>query len=102
MNANVARCLLVSKVLVADGMMADGERAFLERLMTALALDADERRRVIDLEGWDEAAAFVRELPLEERRALYAQLVDAAAADGQLSKHELATIKDIARELDIG
>src|SRR4029078_8806540 len=55
MNAKVAKCLLVSKVLVADGMMTDDERRFLETMMTALALHPEERRRVIDLEGWDEA-----------------------------------------------
>ena len=101
MNAKVAKCLLVSKVLVADGMMTDDERGFLDTMMTALALDADERRRVIELEGWDEAESFVRGLSLDERQALVEQLVDAASADGRLSAHELATIKQVASELGV-
>jgi len=101
MNAKVAKCLLVSKVLVADGMMTDDERGFLEAMMAASGLDDDERRRVIELEGWDEAEPFLRGLPLEQRQALVEQLVDAASADGHLSAHELAAIKQVAHELGV-
>jgi uncharacterized tellurite resistance protein B-like protein len=101
MNAKVAKCLLVSKVLVADGMMTDEERAFLETMMTAQGLDADERRRVIDLEGWDDAEPLVRGLSLEERQQLVEQLVDAASADGRLSPNELATIKRVSAALGV-
>jgi uncharacterized tellurite resistance protein B-like protein len=102
MNAKVAKCLLLSKVLVADGVMTEEERGFLETMMAAYGLDDGERRRVIDLEGWDEAEPFLRALPLEQRQALIEQLVDAASADGRLSPHELATIQSVARELGIG
>jgi uncharacterized tellurite resistance protein B-like protein len=102
MNEKVAKCLLVSKVLVADGMMTDDERGFLDAVMTADGLDADERRRVIELDGWDEAEQLVRALPAEQRRALVEQLVDAASADGHLSGHELATIRALAAALGVG
>lgn len=101
MNAKVAKCLLVSKVLVADGMMTDEEHGFLEAMMAASGLDDDERRRVIDLEGWDEAEPFLRGLPVEARRELVEELVDAASADGRLSAHELAAIKRVAHELGV-
>jgi uncharacterized tellurite resistance protein B-like protein len=101
MNAKVAKCLLVSKVLVADGMMTDDEHGFLETMMTALGLDDDERRRVIDLEGWDEADALVRALSLDERQQVVEQLVDAASADGRLTANELATIKRVAAALGV-
>lgn len=101
MNDNVAKCLLVSKVLVADGMMTDDERGFLDAMMTALALDPEQRRQVIELEGWDDAEPVVRGLSLDERRALITQLVDAAAADGRLSPNELATIQRVAAALEL-
>jgi len=101
MNAKVAKCLLVSKVLVADGIMTDDERGFLETMMTAFGLDDDERRRVIELEGWDAAERFVRELPLEQRQELIERMVDAASVDGRLSPHELAAIKQVASELGV-
>jgi uncharacterized tellurite resistance protein B-like protein len=101
MNEKVAKCLLVSKVLVADGMMTDDERGFLDAMMTAEGLDAGERRRVIELEGWDRAEALVRALPIDQRRALLAQLVDAASADGRLSAHELATIQKLGTALGV-
>ena len=93
MTAKVAKCLLVSKVLVADG--------FLDAMKAAEGLDADERRRVIELDGWDEAEQLVRALPIEQRRALIERLVDAASADGRLSPHELATIQTLAADLGV-
>ena len=101
MNEKVAKCLLVSKVLVADGMMTDDEHSFLDAMMTAEGLDPGERRQVIELEGWDDAERLFRALPLDQRRALIEQLVDAASADGRLSAHELATIRQLEAQLGI-
>jgi len=100
-TTNVAKCLVVSKVLVADGIMGDDERAFLDGVIRSLGLTDDERRRVIDLEGLDEADAIVRQLPIDERRELLALLVDAAGADGKLSPHELQTVKKLTAALGL-
>jgi uncharacterized tellurite resistance protein B-like protein len=101
MNANVAKCLLVSKVLVADGMMSDDEREFLGGMMTKLGLTDAERKRVIDLEGWDEAEPFVKGLSTDEKQELIELLVDAASADGRLSPHELAAVKRVSKALGL-
>ena len=101
MNTNVATCLLVSKVLVADGMMGDDEREFLDGMMTKLGLTEDERRGVIELEGWDEAEPIVKQLSEDERRGIIELLVDAASADGRLSPHELATVKRVSAALGL-
>jgi tellurite resistance protein len=101
MNTNVAKCLLVSKVLVADGMMADAEREFLANMMTKLGLSDAERRRVIDLEGWDEAEPIVNTLSDDEKRGIVELLVDAASADGKLSPHELAAVKRVSAALKL-
>jgi uncharacterized tellurite resistance protein B-like protein len=100
-KTNVAKCLLVSKVLVADGMVTDDERAFLDGVMTKLGLDPDERRGVIELEGWDDAEAVVAALSIDERLALIEMLVDAASSDGHLSPNELATIKQVEAALGL-
>lgn len=101
MNANVAKCLLVSKVLVADGMMSDDEREFLGDMMAKLGLTDAERKRVIDLEGWDEAEPIVNALSADEKQELVELLVDAASADGRLSPHELATVKRVSKALGL-
>lgn len=101
MNANVAKCLLVSKVLVADGMMSDDEREFLAGMMTKLGLTDDERRRVIALEGWDEAEPIVNKLSDGEKHGIVELLVDAASADGRLSPHELATVQRVSKALGL-
>jgi uncharacterized tellurite resistance protein B-like protein len=101
MSPSVAKCLLISKVLVADGMMTENEHVFLQRAMKAHGLDEAERRRVLDLEGWDEAEAVLASLPDEEKRELVSGLVDASSADGRLSPLELAAVKRIAEALGI-
>ena len=99
MNANVAKCLLVSKVLVADGMMSDDERSFLSSMMTKLGLSDAEKKQVIELEGWDQAEPIVSGLSEDERREIVELLVDAASADGRLSPHEMATVKKVSAAL---
>ena len=101
MKTNVAKCLLVSKVIVADGMVTDDERAFLDGVMTKLGLDPDERRGVIDLEGWDDAEQVLAGLPIDERLALIEMLVDAASSDGHLSPTEMAAIKRVEAALGL-
>lgn len=101
MNANVAKCLLISKVLIADGMMMDEERGFLTELMKRLGLDEAEQHRVVELEGLDQAESIVLALPVEERQQLVELLVDAASADGKLSTHEHAVIKRAAAVLGV-
>lgn len=101
MNANVAKCLLVSKVLVADGMMADEEKEFLAGMMNKLGLTPDEQRRVLDLEDWDAAEPIVTKLSEDERREIVELLVDAASADGRLSPHEMATVQRVSKALGL-
>lgn len=101
MDSKVAKALVVSNVLVADGMMTDDERVFLDDFITTLGLDGDQRRTVIELEGADEAAEFVRKLPEDERRDIIAKLIDASASDGKLSPHELAVVKRLTATLGL-
>ena len=101
MNANTAKCLLISKVLVADGMVSDDERSFLHAMMTRLGLSEAERQRVIELEGWDEAEPIVGALSTAEKEELVELLLDAASADGKLSGHEHDAIKRVAKALGV-
>src|SRR5688572_6479939 len=101
MDPKVAKCLLVSKVLVADGIMTENERAFLDGAMKGLGLDERDRRRVIDLDGWDQAEPIIAKLTESERRDVLSMLVDAASADGRLSPLELATVQRITEALGL-
>jgi uncharacterized tellurite resistance protein B-like protein len=101
MNANVAKCLLISKVLVADGMMSDDEKQFLGSMMDKLGLTDAEKRSVIDLENWDEAEPIVNTLSPDEKQEIVELLVDAASADGRLSAHELATVQRVSKALGL-
>ena len=101
MTPDVAKALLVAKVLVGDGMMQDEERVFLDAVMDGLGLGADERVQVFELEGMDRAHEIVLALPKDERQKVLEMLVDAAAADGKLSPHELAVVKRLTETLQL-
>lgn len=101
MDPKVAKCLLVSKVLVADGIMTENERIFLDKMMKRLGLDDDQRSRVIALEGWDQAEPVVAKLSDDEKRELVSTLVDASSMDGRLSPLEAATVKRITAALGV-
>ena len=101
MTPNVAKSLLVAKVLVADGMMQDEERGFLETVMTRFGLTAEERSAVQELDGLDEAHRFVLALPEEERRQIVEMLVDAASADGKLSPYEMGVVQRLTAALGL-
>jgi len=100
-NERTARCLLLSKVLIADGIVTENERIFLDRAMARLELTPEERRQVIELEGWNDAEATLASLGTEQKRALVSDLVDAASADGRLSPLEAEMVQRIARSLGL-
>lgn len=99
MREHEASCLLVAKVLAADGMMAAAEKDFLRSTMDSLGLGEDEQRRVLDLEGLDRAESVLRARPVEERRALLDRLLEAALADGRLSPHETEAVRAVTEAL---
>ncbi len=99
MSPSLAQCLLVAHVLVADGIITDDERAFLEATCARAGLTAAERQQVSDLDGVDQAKAVLRDLPEAERDHLMELLVDAASADGRLGPQELAAVRGLATAL---
>lgn len=101
MDPKVAKCLLVSKVLVADGIMTENERLFLDKVMKSFGLDEAQRRIVVQLEGWDKAEAALTALTTEQKRELIATLVDASSADGRLSPLEMQAVKRITAALGV-
>ncbi|MEZ4327389.1 MAG: TerB family tellurite resistance protein [Polyangiales bacterium] len=93
--------LLVAKVLVADGIMADTEKARLLQIMEELRLDVAESEQVLLLDGMDAAVEAARGLPAETRAALMDRLAEVALVDGRLSPHELREIQELAAALDV-
>jgi len=101
MDSRIAKCLLISKVLAADGIMTENERAFLDGAMKKQGITPEERQRIVDLEGWDEAETALAGLSTEEKSAIVSQLVDAAGSDGRLSPLESAMVKKISAALGV-
>lgn len=101
MTPGVAKCLVLSKVLMADGMVTDDERAYLTAMMEKLGLTEAECAQVTKLEGLNDAEGVVRALPVEERKEMVEMLVDGASADGHLSPLELKVVNRISKALGI-
>ena len=101
MDARVAKCMLVSKVLVADGIMTENEQEFLQSTMKRLGLTDEERRRVVELRGWDDAEPIVAALSDDDKRDFVQTLIEAAAADGKLTALETQAMKRITKALGL-
>jgi uncharacterized tellurite resistance protein B-like protein len=101
MNERLARCMLLAKVLNADGQIIDEESEFLEVAMEAFGLDPFERDQVRSLEGWDEAEPIVATLAQEEKRAMMDSLVAAVLVDGKVSSSEMETIEKLSTALGL-
>ena len=101
MEPRIAKCLLLTKVLAADGIMTENERAFLDAAMKKMGVLDSERRGILDLEGWDEAEGALTNISDDDKHEIVSQLVDAASADGRLSPLEMAMVKRISKELGI-
>ncbi len=102
MDHRVASCLLVSKVLVADGIVTDREREFLSRYMDRFELSPEERAQVTELEGWDEADVVAQGMTPEQKQAVLDEASEAALVDGTLSPLELNAVKQLAAALGLG
>jgi uncharacterized tellurite resistance protein B-like protein len=100
-NLRVAQCLLVAKVLVADGMISPDERTFLNATLARLGLTAEERAQVVELEGMAEAEKLVATMEEDDKREFVELLLTAASADGHLSSHEVLTVQQIGRALGL-
>ncbi|MBL8717261.1 MAG: TerB family tellurite resistance protein [Myxococcales bacterium] len=101
MNLRVAQCLLVAKVIVADGMITPEERTFLNATLARLGLSKEERAQVIELEGMEEAERMAATMEEADKREFVELLLTAASADGKLSSHEVLTVQQISRALGL-
>lgn len=101
MNVRVAQCLLVAKVLIADGMITPDERTFLNATLARLGLTPEERAQVVELEGMQEAETIAAAMSEEDKREFVELLLTAASADGRLSSHEVLTVQQISRALGL-
>ncbi len=101
MDVRVAKCVLMAKVLTADGIMTENERVLLDKTMAREGLTDAERKSVTELEGWTQAEAALVKLPENERRELLGQLVEGASADGRLSPLEATMLKQITAALGL-
>ena len=101
MTPALAQCLLLAKVIVADGMITDDERVFLNAAIARHRLTSEERARVVELEGIEEAHGVVATLSDDDKREFLESLMTAASADGRLSAHDMSAIKKISAALGI-
>ena len=92
MDETVARCMLLAKVLAADGETTGTEHAFLERAMNKLSLDEADRERVSQAYARAGVRAdvftFDPDLPARYRRADLA--LCRSGADRRAKRHRRA------------
>ncbi len=101
-NDKVARCRLLASIIVADDFVEDVELDFLERTMTRLGLDEEEKTRVMVIVDADETLDALDSLTEEEREEFLDSLAEVAWVDGDLDDYEVAQIHKVASAMGLG
>jgi len=92
---------LIEAVIVADGVVTDAERQFLQRVLSRFGLtDRDRADRVVR-SAPGQCMATLRSLPPDVQAGVMGLLVEAAVVDGQVSPEERALLLAAAASLGI-
>lgn len=96
-----AQCL--SAVAWADGLVTSEEHEIIGALADSLELEENERVALMNYaqQKRDLSALPLAELSESDRKALLAQSVIIAYADGALSEHERSVLTELARALKL-
>ncbi len=98
---NLIYCQIVAQLLIADTVVTDAEREFLERVMDRFGLDRQQKQAVFDgVDIGQPIAANLARLDADSRAQLVRELETAAAIDGEIAESELVIIDDVRRALD--
>lgn len=89
---------LIEAVIAADGVIAESERQFLQRVIERFGL-ADRDRIALSAPG--HCVATLRSLPPDVQAGVMGLLVEAAVADGRISPEERAMLLAAAASLGI-
>lgn len=93
----IVYCVLIRRVLLADGVLSPIELVFLAQVMDRYALTVEDRRAVeVDARSIAELTASLAD---DARAELVRTLEAAAWVDGRLSPEEDAVLDDICRAL---
>lgn len=97
-------CEIVAVLLISDAQVTDSEQRFLDRLMKRFEFTAEDRQAVFNSVNIGESVeGRLRQLPVERRTELLAELEAAAIADGEIGRAEQDILDEVrevlAREL---
>lgn len=87
---------IIGQVLIADGVLTDVERDYIDRVMDSLGLKGDERSGALTGISMDSPVEErIAGLSAEARGMLLAEVDKAVGADGEISKGEQAILDQI-------
>ena len=94
-------CRLIAGLVVSDDDLGPAEEAFLDKMLAKFEVPEDERDTIFPIVDRDEAAATIRSLPEEARRAALDLLIEATVADGVVAPEERSYLETVAGEMGV-
>lgn len=80
---------ILAQMLIADGVLADEERSYLDRIMDSLGMPPEERKHALGNVSIDSPVEErVRALGDDAKKGLLAEVEKALHLDGELTKSE--------------
>lgn len=91
---------ILGQMLIADGVLADAERTYLDGVMDGLGMSPDERRAALSGISLDSPIEErVAGLSAEAKSALRGELERAMGADGEMRRSESALLERVRAAL---
>ncbi len=94
-------CELIEAVIAADGVIADEERDFLQRVVDRFGLSESDRADRVVMSDLGRTTATLRTLAPDVQTRVMALLVEAAVVDGKVVPEERALLLASAAALGI-
>src|SRR5882724_4614879 len=94
-------CRLIAGLVVSDDDLGPAEEAFLDKMLVKFEVPEDERDTIFPIVDRDEAAATIRSLPEDARKAALELLIEATVADGVVAPEERSYLETVAGEMGV-
>jgi uncharacterized tellurite resistance protein B-like protein len=95
-------CKVVAQAVLADGLITDSEREFLDKLLDKYQLDDAERKDVLNRNFGDDPGEMARAVEaFNSKNEMLVELALAVAVDGEIARAEMSLLIKVATVLDI-
>ncbi len=94
-------CRMIAGLISIDLDVDEGERRFLDKVLTKFEIPEDEWDAILPLMEPDEAYSCLRDLPSEDQQEALTLLIQAATIDDHVTEEERDYLETVCDAIDV-